>query len=550
MRSYLKFRHLPRYGELARLLVAHRGAFGDERADAGEDAAQLVRTLEEMGPTYVKLGQLLSSRVDLLPPAYTDALGHLQDHAEPIAPAEVRRVIEEELGSGLSRAFASFDDEPLGSASLAQVHRAVTTGGLSVAVKVQRPGIRGRILDDMDVISELAAAFDEHIGAANRAGLSGMAEQFRHALLAELDYAQEASNLRMLSGFLQPYDRLFAPEPIEELSTSRVLTMTLVEGRSVATVVPVEAQALDGGALANQLFKAYLDQVLVHGVFHADPHPGNVLLTRDGRLALIDVGMIARVSPDLQEALLRLLVALSDGRGAEAAGALERAGEHLEGFDRQSLTREVSALVVATTRASVVEMQVGRQLADLARIAVASRLRPAPELSMLGKALLNLDDVARHLDPSYEPATAIREHSVHLMRHRMVQAASPINLVSAALDAKEFAERLPQRMNKVLDSLAEGNFRINVEGIDESGIMRSVQKLANRGAAGITVAAFVLAGAIFSISSTGPRWDGVSAFTIVLLGLAFVVALGMVLSTFHTDVPQRRRSKRRGTRRT
>jgi predicted unusual protein kinase regulating ubiquinone biosynthesis (AarF/ABC1/UbiB family) len=545
----LKIRHLPRYSQLARLLVAHRGAWGDDAEGAGavEDAQAFVQALEEMGPTYVKLGQLLSGRVDLLPPAYIDALCQLHDHAQALPPFVVRRAVEEELGARVTKVFRSFADEPLGAASLAQVHRATLADGRLVAVKVQRPGIRGQVLEDIDVISELAATFDDHIGAAHRAGLSGMVDQFRRALLSELDYHQEAVNLRLMAGFLEPYDRLFTPEPLDDYSTSRLLTMTLVECRSVSVAGRQPGcgggghRAEQGAVLANQLFKAYLDQVFVHGVFHADPHPGNVLITDDGRLALVDTGQVARVSPSLQESLLRLLVAMSDGRGPEAADALQRAGERLDEFDHDGLVGDVTVVVAPTTGVSMDQLRVGRQMADLARVSVANGLRPAPELTMLGKALLNLDDVARYLCPDYEPARAVRERSVHIMRHRMMQSASPTNVISAALDAKEFAERLPQRMNKVLDSLAEGKFHLNVDGIDEADIMRSVQKLANRAAAGLAVAAFVLAASIFSISSSGPRWLGESAFTIVLLGVAGVIGAAILLATVRHDLPQRRR---------
>jgi predicted unusual protein kinase regulating ubiquinone biosynthesis (AarF/ABC1/UbiB family) len=375
-----------------------------------------------------------------------------------------------------------------------------------------------------------------------------MVDQFRRALLSELDYHQEALNLRMMAGFLGPYDRLFTPEPLDDYSTSRLLTMTLVEGRSVSALGPQPGGDGngngEGAALANQLFKAYLDQVFVHGVFHADPHPGNVLLTSDGRLALVDIGQVARVGPSLQDSLLRLLVAMSEGRGPEAADALVRAGERLDDFDHAGLVGDVTALVAPTTGVTMDQLRVGRQMADLARVSVANGLRPAPELTMLGKALLDLDDVARYLCPDYEPARAVRERSVHIMRHRMMQSASPANVISAALDAKEFAELLPQRMNKVLDSLAEGKFHLNVDGMDEADIMRSVQKLANRAAAGLAVAAFVLAASIFSISSGGPRWFGESAFTIVLLGVAGVIGAAIVLATLRHDLPQRRRRRR------
>lgn len=544
----LKIGHVPRYGELARLLVAHRDALrrGEEpeTPETVADAEELVRQLEAMGPTFVKLGQLLSSRVDLLPAAYTEALRRLQDQAEPLPFDVVRQVLEEELGARLGSVFADIDETAIGSASLAQVHRATLHDGRTVAVKVQRPGVRARILEDMDVISELASTVDEHVGAAQRAGLAAMVQQFRRALLDELDYRHEATNLRMLAEFVESYGRLVTPVPVDELSGARVLTMTLMEGENVASLHPGDVPATEGKLLVEQLFEAYLDQVLVHGTFHADPHPGNVVLTFDRCLALIDVGMTARVSPDLRDALLRMLVALEEGRGTAVAAALERAGERLEDFDRDALRRDVSALVLEVRGVGMDQMEVGRELAELARISVQSGLRPAPELSMIGKALLNLDDVARRLAPTYEPTSAIREHTASLMRHQLLEAASPTNAVSAALDAKEFAERLPERMNKVLDTLAEGPVRISVEGMDEAEIMRSVQKLANRAAAGLAVAAFVLAAAIFSVSTHGPRWGGLSAFTVVLLALAAALGAAIVVATLRHDLPQRRGRRR------
>ena len=542
----LKLGHLARYGELVRLLVAHRGALrGDVPLDPSEtealqhDAEQLACELEDLGPTYVKLGQLLSSRVDLLPAPYTDALRRLQDEAEPVPFEVVRHVVEEELGTRLSAVFAHIDHEPLGSASMAQVHRAELRDGRVVAVKVQRPDIRSRILEDMDVIGELAAAFDDHVGVAQRAGLAAMVDQFRRALLDELDYRHEAANLKLLGEVLEPYDLLLTPVPIEEHSSARLLVMTLVEGVNVGSLDATAVPATEGRLLVGQLFKAYLDQILVRGVYHADPHPGNLVLTFDRRLALLDVGMTGRLAPDLREALVRMLVALGEGRGTEVARSLERAGERLEDFDRNGLERDVSALVATVVGAEMQTMEVGRQLAELARVALRNGLRPAPELSMVGKALLNLDDVARRLAPTYEPGASIREHTAALTRDQLLSAASPSRMISAALDAKELAERFPERMNRLLETLADGRIHIRVEGMDEREIMRSVQKLANRAAAGLAVAAFVLAAAIFSVSSLGPRWWGISAFTVVFLGIAAAIGAAIVLSTVRNDLPQR-----------
>ena len=566
MTPVLKARHAPRYAALARLLLKHRGAAqssgvsgdpaapdapgaGDEpltpsggRGDAA-DAEALVDELVAMGPTFVKLGQLLSTRADLLPPVYLEALASLRDDVEPLPPGEAERIVSQELGVRVSKAFGSFEARPIGSASLGQVHRATLRDGRAVAVKVQRPGVRERAVEDMEVISELAGWLDEHSAVAGRLGFAAMAEEFRRSLMGELDYRREAENLRLLGGQLAGYEHIVVPQPVDDYSTSRLITMEFVRGQSVASIGPLAQLELDGAVLAEELFKAYLDQVLVHGFFHADPHPGNVLLTDDGRLALLDLGMVARIAPEMQEGLLRLLLAVSNGQGTEAAEVLERLGERLDGYDERTLRARVTDLVLRAETATVAELEAGRLLAELARAAAESCLRPPVELTLLGKALLNLDLVARTLDPDFEPNEAIRAHAVHVMRHRMLQAASPSHVFATALDAKDFAERLPGRMNKVLDALAEGRFTLNLEGIDDAQLMRVVQKLANRFATGVLIAALLLAAALFSGTRTGAMLWGYPVLTMALLFLAVAVASWLLYGIVRSDLPQRRRPK-------
>lgn len=539
----LKLRHLPKYGHLGRLILAHRDALNSDEAEAARDAEQLVSELEAMGPTYVKLGQLLSSRTDLLPPAYTDALARLQDHVEPLAAGEGRRIVEDELGLRVSRAFADFEDEPMAAASLGQVHRAALRDGRPVAVKVQRPGIRHRVVEDLEVIGELAEMLEDSWTLAGRMALRGSVEEFGRSLLAELDYRQEAENLAVFGEMLADYDRIVVPAPIRDFTTAKVLTMTFVQGRALSAVGPIGLLDLDGRLLAEQLLRAYLDQILLHGVFHADPHPGNVIMTPGGQLGLVDVGMVARVSSRARDALLRLLVAWAEGKGEEVAVALERLGTKLEDYEADGLSRRVSELVVRAGGASVGELQIGRRLGELARISAESGLRTPPELTLVGKALLNLEDVVRRLDDTFQPNDVVEAHVAHLMRHRMMRAASPSQVVSAVLEGTEFAEQLPGRMNEVLDALSSGRFTLNVAGLDEKELMRGVQKLANRGATGVVVAALVLAAAVFSVSSGGPRLFGESAFTIVLLGLAFAMALWLLVGIIRSDLPQHRRPR-------
>ena len=551
----LKVHHLARYKDIAGLLLKHgrvgglRDVNSQDRADddtaTDEDARKLVDALESMGPTFVKLGQLLSTRADLLPPVYLDALARLQDDVGAVPFEVIEATVNAEIGARISKAFQSFDSRPMASASLGQVHRAVLRDGRRVAVKVQRPGVRERVVDEMEVIEELAEFVDLHTEAGRNFGFGGMVEEFRRSIMAELDYRSEAANLRLLGSNLAAYDRIVIPQPIDDYTTSVVLTMDLVDGRNVGVLGPLARQELDGNVLAAQLFDCYLDQILIDGFVHADPHPGNVLLTSDGRLALIDLGMVTRIGPQLQDALVRILVALSEGHGSEVATVMAGLGEQRDGWDASRFEREISAIVQQNQSLVAGQLEAGRVVGELARIAAGCGLRPPTELTMLSKTLLNLDQVASQLDPDFDPSAAIQRHVGEIMRRKMLQGASPANLLSAAMDAKEFVERLPGRVNKVMDALAEGQLTLNIQGIDEKELMRGVQKLANRVTTGLIIAALIIGAAMLMRIDTKSKLFGYPSIAIVCFMAAVLAGVWLILSSMMHDLPQRRRRRRR-----
>jgi ubiquinone biosynthesis protein len=551
----VRAKHLIRYTDIGRLLLKHgridgRGSrVGDvdesEGADSSrEDAEQLATALEEMGPTFVKLGQVLSTRADILPPAYLKALGRLQDRVQPVPFEDIERVVSTELGVRMSRAFSEFSARPAAAASLGQVHRASLRDGRPVAVKVQRPDIRRQIVEDMDVLDELATFVDGHTEVGRRYKFAAMVEEFRLSLMAELDYRAEAANLVTIHESLSHYDRIVVPLPVPDYSTARVLTMDWIAGRNLATIGPIGRLELDGRDLARDLFRAYLDQILVDGFFHADPHPGNVLLTDDGRLALIDVGMVGRVDPNTQDALIKLLLAINSGRGGDAAEVMIGLGEKLAGFNRDAFRRRVAQIVSRNLNVAVADVQAGAVIGEVLQASGEADLRPPSELTMIGKALLNLDEVARILDPTFEPNSTIEQHANELLRKKMLQSASPSTVIGAAMDAKEFAEKLPGRVNKVMDALAEGQLTLNVQGIDEKELMRGVQKLANRLTTGLVVAALVIGAALIMRIDATPKLFGYPAVAIILFGLAATAAGWLVITIALSDLPQHRRRRR------
>jgi len=341
--------HLKRYKDIAVLLMKYgrfdlvknaglEAVLKDEiefdHAPASE-ARALAEDFEALGPTFIKLGQLLSTRPDILPASYLESLSRLQDKVEPFSFAEVEEIVTSELGVRISKAFQEFEATPMAAASLGQVHRAVLKGGRAVAVKVQRPGIRGMIVEDLEALMEIASLLDAHTEMGRRYEFQKVLDEFRKALLRELDYKLEADNLCVLGENLKEFDRIVVPRAVDGYSTSRVLTMDYIRGKKVTSLSPLDRIELDGAALAEQLFRAYLKQILVDGFFHADPHPGNIFLTDDKRLALLDLGMVARTTPGQQEKLIHLLLAISEGRAEDAASVALQIGDKREEFDEK-----------------------------------------------------------------------------------------------------------------------------------------------------------------------------------------------------------------------
>jgi predicted unusual protein kinase regulating ubiquinone biosynthesis (AarF/ABC1/UbiB family) len=495
----------------------------------------LAKDLEKMGPTFIKLGQLLSTRADLLPKPYLEALSRLQDHVEPFSFAEVEEILSAEIGMRLSKAFKFFEAEPIAAASLGQVHRAALPDGRLVAVKVQRPGIRKIIIEDLEALNEIAKFLEDKTELGKHFEPVKILDQFRKSLLKELDYLQEARNMEILKTNLQDFQKIFVPSPIESYTTSKVLTMEYVNGKKITAIGPLAQTELDGSVLIDQLFKAYLHQILVDGFFHADPHPGNVFLTEDTRIALIDLGMVAVVSPRLQENLLGLLLAISNGRSEEAAAIALKIGDTRDNFDSLKFQRHVAEIVGENLAVRLEQIEVGKLVMEVARISSGCGVRIPPEVTMLGKTLLNLDHVARILDPQFDPNAAIRMHATDILRHRMAKSMAPSNILSTFIEGKELIERLPARLNKILDSLAENKLKVEVNAFDEVHLMAGFQKVANRITVGLILAALIVGASMLMRVETSFRIMGYPGFAILFFLVAAIGGIALVINILFSD---------------
>ncbi|MEP6783625.1 MAG: AarF/UbiB family protein, partial [Acidobacteriota bacterium] len=394
---------------------------------------------------------------------------------------------------------------------------------------------------DLEALDEIAGFLAARTESGRRYDLSGMVNEFRTAITLELDYTKEAENLRVIGANLEEFALIVVPQPIEGYTARRVLTMDYVSGTKVTQVSPVVKLELDREVLGDTLVRAYLKQIVLDGVFHADPHPGNVLITETGQLALIDLGMIGRLSPQMQERLLKLLLAVSEGRGEDVAEVAINLGEKLPEFNDAGFRRDISALIGRVAHQNVGEFQIGHVFLELTQAINDNAMRAPAELTMLGKTLLNLDHVARALDPDLDVNEAIRRNGVDLMQRRMRKVMTSGSVIASVLEAKEFATKLPGRVNRVLDALAASELKMKVELIDDGAIIDGLQKVANRITLGLILAAMIVSAAMVMRIETPFRILGYPAFAMILFLLAFGGAAYLAVQIIRHDrtVPHR-----------
>ena len=560
-------RHLRHYKDLALLLFKYgrrdlvkragltellpQEAERDERAAAAAD--QLAADVERLGPTYIKLGQLLSTRPDVVPPAYAQALARLQDRCEPLPFAQIEAVLAEELGLVASRALR-VDREPLATASMSQVHRASLEDGREIVLKVQRPGLREQVLKDLEAFADIARFLDEHTDFCSRYGIDLMFEEFRKSMLRELDFRQEAMHLFTLSANLREIEEIILPQPIIGFTTTRVLAMEFIPGTKVTELTRLERREVDGERLVDALFRAYLKQILRDGFFHADPHPGNVFLiggpvggadsgAADTRIALIDLGMVARLAPALQEKLLQMLLAVSDNQPEEAAKALLAMGECREGADIPGFNRGVADLLAQHHEMSYQPPQIGRALLMLLKTAGDNCIRLPVELAMIGKTLLSLDQIAHVLAPHFDPNAAIRRHAADITQGQITREASLSSLFSTAVELKNFVQHLPRRVNRILDRVADNELEVKVDAIDETRLMEGMQKVANRIALGLVLAALIVGAALMMDVQTSFQLFGYPGVAIMLFLAAAGGGMALAITILANDIRAKRKAR-------
>jgi predicted unusual protein kinase regulating ubiquinone biosynthesis (AarF/ABC1/UbiB family) len=444
-------------------------------------ADNFAAALEELGPCFIKLGQLLSTRPDLLPPAYLRAMRRLQDRITPVPIDEVQQIIERELDKPVGQLFARFDDTPLATASMAQVHRAALHDGTEVAVKVQRPGVKERTKEDLEILNEFLRFARRYFNSAALRNFQQIVSELEEGLIGDMDFMEEAANAQRISHQLSEYPHLTTPQIYPELSTSYVLTQSFVEGKNLSKMTQEEVAALDGEAIAGELLTAYMQQIVVDGIFHCDPHPGNILITDDGLLTLLDFGMVGRFDAPEQDKIIQLLLAFSERQGERVADIYLDMIVVPRNFDLHHFRQDISSFVSRYHDISGGRVGLGTMFLDLVRLAEEHDSPVPSALTLLSKALLNLDGIVSVLSPQLDPVSLIREYMWQVMQHRIKSQVKSGRKIAWALDVGHLLENAPRRAEEILTKLANDELavQLRIDRLEETGhnLTRAVRGL-------------------------------------------------------------------------
>lgn len=454
---------------------------GDPSAEAlpGDGPSAAVRfrhVLEELGPTFIKFGQVLSTRGDLLPPGFADALSDLQDSCPAMPYAAVVACVEADLGRPLAELFASFDETPVASASIAQVHAAVTHAGDRVAVKVQRPKIRDKIVRDLDLLHFLARLCESIIAESGLVTPRAVVDEFEQALLLELDFVRERRMLERFAANAQDPQRTYrVPTVYPELSTRQVLTMEFMAGRRLSELC-ADAQ---GEAAAAKIVRACFDQLFVDGLFHADPHPGNCILLEDGRLGLIDLGAVGTISYAMRETLVVLVLSIGVRDADAIARLLYRVGIP-DGRVNLHRLRDACASLLnerLRDRATFIKSDAAGILQALFELAAKFRVRIPSEYALVGRAALTVEGIIRQIDPTFTVIQAAKPMLRQLLEEQFSMSELGQSALRRLLRARDVARELPMAMSQIVMDLESGKLLIQVDNPHLAAIARNIDTL-------------------------------------------------------------------------
>jgi ubiquinone biosynthesis protein len=512
VRRALELTRVARRTHLLRVL-REVGVVG-ERPATRDGAVAFREALEELGTTFVKLGQLLSSRPDLLPDVYIDELAELVDNVPAIPYAELEPTIDAEVGL---EHFARIDPEPLATASIAQIHAALLETGPDVVVKVRRPGVREQVEIDLDLLRRTASLVEGRSQTARLLQLTALAEELEIHLRAELDFREEAHNAELIAGVLAENDDLVVPQVIHPYVTEKVLVLEQIHGKKVDADHGLETER--ARELAREFFRAYVRQVTITGLYHADPHRGNVLITEDGRLALLDFGLLGRLDDDTRTSLALLLLAIAQNRADDVADLILTMSLTTVESDESGFVHDLRRKLPRYHWRPLAGIRTGEGLADLQRLCLQHGIALPTSFALVGKTLSQAEEIARVLDPTMDPVELLRREGWSVMASEVEKRLEPNQVLALTFTQLQPLLRMPRRLAQLVQRVETGSLKVAIAPTELESFEQLLRSTANRLGAALIIVGLLVSSALMARVS----------HTVALIGFVLAAVMGIYM---------------------
>jgi len=486
--------------------------------------------LEELGPTFVKLGQILSTRPDLIPPDYIKELQKLQDKVPPFAYDLVEQIIKRELGADIPKIFKSFEQKPFAAASLGQVHQAILENGDKAVVKVQRPDIEKVIETDLDILFHLARLTEKHIPASRLYDPVGIVEEFAKAIRLELDYGNEGRNAERFKKNFEDDKRIYTPKIYWEFSSRRILTMELIEGIKINNLKELDKIGYDRKKIAENGAKAFMKQILIDGFFHADPHPGNMLVMKDEIIGFMDFGMMGRLDEEIKEKCIDLLIAILERNPNKIINEILNLGiTSQEEIDTRSLKIDVREMLDQYYDKSLKEIKLGELISQLVEVSIKYHIKMPAEFALLGKSLITIEGIGLELDPDFNLAEIAKPYAKNLILERKSPQRLILKLLNDLAELYNLIILMPGQLSKTLKKMEEGVFKLEFQHRGLENLISALDRSTNRLSYSLILAAIIIGSSLIIQTDKGPHFMGFPVIGVLGFLIAAILGLGLVI---------------------
>ncbi len=518
--------NLQRYLSLGKRIITFKKGAESLKKDKRSIAERARMVLEELGPTFIKLGQILSARSDLLPPDFLREFNKLQDAISPFPFPAVEKIITEDFGSTPAQLFSDFEETPLAAASIAQVHRASLSDGRKIIVKVQRPGIASQIKADLDILFFLAPLAERHIPRSHLYNPVGMVEEFATTLRRELDFTVEAGHTDRFYRIFEEDDTIRIPQVYWDLTSKRVLTLERIKGIKVNDLESLDKAGLDRKKIAAQGVNIFLKQVFEQGFFHADPHPGNFLVLDNEVIGLVDFGIVGRLDEETLHSLANMLISLISHDLDRLGDEIINLGISSEDFDRRNFKSDLLEFVDSYFGVPLKRIRAENFINDMIRIAGKHGIIVPRDFVLLGKTIFILGGIGRELDPDFDFLEVAKPFAYNLIKRRLHPRKLFLNSVRALSEVSSLLESFPHQVSRILKKIHQGEFKLVVEHKGLEDTIHGRDRANNRLALGLITTALII-GSSFLLQAQGTIfWGGVAGLALAgLLGLWLVIAV-------------------------